>query len=67
MESTVRQINHRVKGSEKFWSTAAGEKILRLRGDYLSDDEPMAAFWKSRPREATGFRSYRSHPPGIAA
>ena len=67
MESTVKQINHRVKGSEKFCSTAGGEKILRLRGDYLSDDEPMAAFWKSRPREATGFRSYRSHPPGIAA
>lgn len=67
MESTVKQINYRVKGSEKYWSSAGGEKILRLRADYLSDDEPMTAFWKSRPRDATGFRTYRCQPPGIAA
>lgn len=67
MESTVKQINYRVKGSEKYWSTAGGEKVLRLRGDYLSDDEPMKAFWKSLASEATGFRSYRSDNSGIAS
>ena len=67
MESTVKQINYRVKGTEKHWSSAGGEKILRLRGDYLSDDQPMQAFWKSLPNEATGFRSYRSDSLAIAS
>ena len=66
MESTVKQINYRVKGTEKYWSTEGGEKILRLRGDYLSGDQPMQAFWKSLRYEATGFRSYRSDSVGIA-
>ncbi len=67
MESTVKQINHRVKGSEKYWGTAGGERILRLRADYLSDDKPMTTFWKSLSREATGFRTYRSNPTAIAS
>ena len=67
MESTVKQINYRVKGSEKYWSSAGGESILRLRADYLSDDEPMKALWKSLSREATGFRTYRSDHAGTAS
>jgi hypothetical protein len=66
MESTVKQINYRVKGTEKYWSTAGGEKILRLRSDYLSDDQPIKKMWKSLPSEATGFRNYRHHATAIA-
>jgi hypothetical protein len=33
-----------VKGTEKYWSSAGGEAILRLKGEYLSDDEPMRDF-----------------------
>jgi hypothetical protein len=67
MESTVKQINHRVKGSEKYWGTSGGENILRLRGDYISDDEPMEAFWKSLAREVTGFRAYRVNHLALAS
>ena len=38
MESTVKQVSRRVKGSEKYWSTASSEIMLWLRGEYLSDN-----------------------------
>jgi hypothetical protein len=60
VESTVKQINYRVKGTEKFWSEEGAEAILQLRADYLSDDEPMEEFWQRRQETATGQRRYRS-------
>lgn len=59
MESTVKQVSRRVKGSEKYWSSSGGEAILRLRGEYLSEDDPMQAYWQQRPRQASGTRAYR--------
>jgi hypothetical protein len=59
VESTVKQINYRVKGTEKFWTEEGAEAILQLRADYLSDDEPMEAFWQRRQDAATGQRRYR--------
>jgi len=59
MESSVKQINRRVKGTEKFWSTIGGEAILTLRADYLSDTKPMAAYWHAAQRDADGLREYR--------
>jgi hypothetical protein len=58
MESAVKQINQRVKGSEKFWSEAGSEAVLQLRADQLSDGEPLAAFWQRRQAAATGQRRY---------
>ena len=60
MESTVKQVSRRVKGSEKFWSSSGGEAMLRLRGEYLSDDEPMRDYWDHRSRQASGTRAHRS-------
>jgi hypothetical protein len=59
MESAVKQINQRVKGSEKFWSEAGSEAVLQLRADQLSDSEPLADFWERRQTAATGQRRYR--------
>ena len=59
MESVVKQVNLRVKGTEKFWSEAGAEAILQLRADHLSDDQPLEAFWERRQAEATGQRRYR--------
>jgi hypothetical protein len=59
VESTVKQINYRVKGTEKFWTDEGAEAILQLRADYLSDDEPMEDFWQRRQEAATGQRRYR--------
>jgi len=58
MESTVKQVSRRVKGTEKFWSTHGADPILQLRADYISDTEPMAKFWESWQRSATGHRPY---------
>ncbi len=41
IESTVKQMNARVKGTEKFWSPHGGEALLQLRADYLSDNDSM--------------------------
>jgi hypothetical protein len=59
VESTIKQINYRVKGSEKFWSEPGAEALLQLRADYLSDDEPLEDFWQRRQATATGQRPYR--------
>jgi hypothetical protein len=59
MESVVKQVNRRVKGTEKFWSEAGSEAVLQLRADQLSDGEPLAAFWQRRQAAATGQRRYR--------
>lgn len=58
IESTVKQINYRVKGSEKFWTHAGGEAILQLRADHLSDTGPLDVFWIRRIDQATGTRRY---------
>ncbi|HEV3260701.1 MAG TPA: hypothetical protein VG013_27855 [Gemmataceae bacterium] len=60
MESVVKQINQRVKGTEKFWSEEGAEALLQLRADQLSDDQPLEAFWQRRQEAATGRRRYNS-------
>jgi hypothetical protein len=62
MESTVKQVSRRVKGTEKFWCHAGAEPMLQLRADFLSDTEPMDRFWENWQRSATGQRHY-----GVAA
>ena len=59
VESTVKQFNRRVKGTEKFWSEEGAEALLQLRADYLSETEPMEKFWADRQANATGRRRYR--------
>lgn len=60
MESVVKQVNRRVKGTEKFWSEDGAEALLQLlRADQLGDDQPLEAFWQRRQQTATGQRRYR--------
>lgn len=59
VESAVKQFNHRVKGTEKFWSEEGAEALLQLRADHLSDDEPLKRFWQDRQTKQTGQRPYR--------
>jgi hypothetical protein len=57
IESTIKQVNRRVKGTEKFWSTAA-EEILQLTADHLSQTDRQQTFWQHRPSKLSGTRSY---------
>jgi len=49
VESVIKQINRRVKGSEKFWLHGGAEALLQVRAAYLSDDGRAERYW-SRPR-----------------
>ena len=66
IESTVKQINQRVKGSEKFWSETGGEALLQLRADQLCDTIPLDIFWLNRAQKATGTRSHKRHTQTVA-
>lgn len=60
IESTVKQINRRVKGTEKFWERETSEAVLQLRADYLSDSNPMANFWRRYHANQTGSNAYQN-------
>ncbi len=47
VESTIKQINRRMKGTEKFWSVSANP-MLALVADRLSETQAVARFWHRR-------------------
>jgi hypothetical protein len=47
IESTVKQINRRLKGTEKFWDEGA-DPMFHLVADRLSQTNVVAAFWARR-------------------
>jgi hypothetical protein len=57
MESTIKELNFRIKGSEKFWSQTGGEDVLQLRADSLCDSDPLTTFWQHRTNNRSGFHS----------
>ena len=64
MESLVKQINARVKGTEMFWNDPAGaEAILQVRAAALCDDGRLATFLANRQ----GCRYVRRSSLAIAA
>ena len=50
VESLIKQINHRVKGTEQFWNNGGLEAVLQVRAAYLSDDGRAESFHEHRPR-----------------
>jgi hypothetical protein len=51
VESTIKQVNRRVKGSEKFWLAGGGEAVLQVRAAHLSEDGRAERYWaEPRPR-----------------
>lgn len=59
MESTIKQINIRMKGSEKFFGKATGETLLQLRADSISHSRPLDQFWPRWRSQQTGTNTYR--------
>jgi hypothetical protein len=49
VESTIKRMNRRIKGSEKFWLTGGAEAVAQVRAAYLSEDGRVDRSW-SRPR-----------------
>ena len=50
MESYVKEVNYRVKGTEKFWNDGpSAEAILQIRAAALCDDDRLKTHMRSRP------------------
>lgn len=53
MESLVKEVNYRVKGTEMFWNNPSGaEAILQIRAAALSEDDRLLRFLTNRPGQA---------------
>jgi len=50
MESLVKEVNYRVKGTEMFWNDPQGaEAILQVRAAALCDDDRLEHYLRTRP------------------
>jgi hypothetical protein len=49
VESTIKQINRRLKGTEKFWLEGGAEALRQIRAADLSEDGRAERYWQ-RPR-----------------
>jgi hypothetical protein len=66
VESLIKEVNYRVKGTEKFWNRFNGiEAILQNRAGALSDDDRLVSYIKNRP--GSPFRRYKKKKAGKAA
>jgi hypothetical protein len=66
VESLIKEINYRVKGTEKFWDNPEGaEAILQVRAAALSEDNRLAAHIANRPGEV--FRRHKNRGLGQVA
>ena len=66
MESAVKEVNYRTKGTEMFWNNPRGaEAILRIRAADLSDDDRLSRFLIGRAGSPTVRRN--SESPQLAA
>ena len=67
MESFVKELNQRVKGTEKFWNDgASGEAILQVRAAALCDDDRLHRHLQNRP--GNPFRpNARQQSPAVAS
>jgi hypothetical protein len=62
VESLIKEVNYRVKGTEKFWDNPEGaEAILQLRAAVLSDDDRLRTFILTRPGRATRRQEEAEH------
>lgn len=59
VESAQKQINERIKGTEKFWRDGSLEPLLQLKADDLSETHDRDAFWHRRGQRNDGFRHRR--------
>ncbi len=54
MESAVKEMNYRIKGTEMFWNNPTGaEAILQIKAASLSDDDRLVRLLTNRPGQAT--------------
>lgn len=59
VESLIKQINIRVKSTEKFWNKSVLKGILKIKSSLLSNDNSWQHFWDYRyDRQVNSKRNY---------
>jgi hypothetical protein len=66
IESTIKQLNRRLKGTEKFWHQGA-TPMLQLVADHLSQTTALDHFWKTRRHRLQSTRRYQRTPTAKTA
>jgi hypothetical protein len=67
IESLIKEVNYRVKGTEKFWNRPEGaEYILQVRAATLSDDDRLSHWILHRPGSYF-YRPSTGQPDTLAA
>ncbi len=59
IESTIKQVNRRMKGTEKFWDQGA-EPLLQIVAGRLSETNRLDQFWRNRRNHLQSMRCYQS-------
>lgn len=67
VESLIKQVGRRVKGTEKFWDKERLEAMLQVRAAHLSDDGRAEAHSAKRPLGRAASRSLFPRPATRAA
>jgi hypothetical protein len=68
IESLIKEVNFRVKGTEKFWNRPGGaNRILHVRAAYLCDDDRLSQWILARPGAYYYRTTPRQHPLAAAA
>jgi hypothetical protein len=67
VESLIKQVSRRVKGTEKFWDNQGLEATLQVRAAYLSEDGRAEAHSGKRPLGRAASPSLFRRPAGEAA
>ena len=50
VESVVKPMNRRIKGTEKFWKEGGAEAVLQVRAASVSEDGRVDRYWsRARP------------------
>ena len=67
VESLIKQVGRRVKGTEKFWDKERLEALLQVRAAHLSDDGRAEAHSAKRPLGRAAGPSLFRRPAARAA
>lgn len=64
IESQVKEMNKRVKGTEKFWNDGEeGEAILQVKAAMISDDDRLTSHMQNRPGSAFARPTRKNRQP----
>jgi hypothetical protein len=62
VESVMKQVNKRMKGTEKFWLEGGAEAILQIRAAYISEDGRADRYWSGQRPSAQAVGTGRLRP-----